>query len=137
MAYLSQDPDVLIEAWKVGKWPWQVAWTSSFPFGSHKPGTPYEVWELEPESKEEAEYIERFFENLARYDYKYDWRALFGFFFRWKSKPNDKFICSEGCCTALKRWRKWNAVNPAYVSPDMFRMLLQAAGAKKIEEGVV
>ncbi len=134
VGYLSMD-GLLIEAWKAGKWPWQIWWDLSF-WHNHKTGTKYEIWELEPLSTEEREYVENFFMNLARYHYRYDWRALFGFLFRLKSSPNDKYICSEGCCTPLKRWRKWDSVNPAYVSPDQFRMILQAAGAKKIEEGV-
>jgi hypothetical protein len=88
---------------------------------THKPGTPVEVYEVPGVGAQEEAIMEAY--ARKQIGKKYDKRAILGFMFYKKQKPNDKWMCSEitfqtfleGGIALLKR------VQAAHVSPDDVR----------------
>ena len=54
----------------------------------------------------------------------YDWRAIIGFVLKLKKGNRNKYFCSEGSVTPIKKFFEWTYIDPEYVSPERLVELL-------------
>ena len=121
-----------IEVWPTGKNPLKQRWGFTN-FKNHKKGTEYELWELPVESNH-FDAIMSLYINLANNKTKYDWSSIFGFVLKWKKQSKKGYICSEGLWAPYDVLYDHWCKEPHEISPDLFVMLIQAFGAKKIRD---
>jgi hypothetical protein len=125
-------PKQLIEQWP------HTGWINSYmdynDFSGHTQGTPYEIWSLEvpPEC---YDFVMNFYRESAARKKEYDWSGIMAFGLKGQDDP-DKTFCSEEMVTPLCQWFKWDRINPAVVSPGIFRMIIQAKGAVLTQKGL-
>ena len=116
---------------------WKLEWLDNN-LWEHKIGTKYVIIELEV-TEEQYDKIYNFIKRLVVSKTKYDWKSVFKFVFKSKPKANDKYFCSEGCMNALKKAfpDRFNDINPATISPQMFYVVLKAMDGKIWKTGRV
>ena len=115
----------LVECWMTKKNPFSHWIISSLE--NHKPGTSYEIWELDVPLGSFIT-IDKYFAELVVNDTKYDWIGVLGFVFKFLRDKPTRLFCSEGCITPLVTSLCWFKINPAHISPQNFVELIQAAG---------
>jgi len=109
------------------------SWMDYSDYSGHTPGTPYSIWSLVV-SPECYDFVMNFYRESAAKRKEYDWGGILNFGLKGSDNP-DKTFCSEEMVTPLCAFMGWDQINPAVVSPGIFRMLLQAAGAQETYKG--
>jgi len=135
IAVYTQDEKIageLIEVWPGSKkfLKFKMFWDYSF-FRRHKKGTKFELWELEV-SEEEYDYCMGQYIGYAIKKIPYDWKAIFGFLFKYKKDSRKGKMCSEGCITPFVEFRKLTNMNPSHQSPQDFIKIIESFGGKNV-----
>ncbi|MCP3684773.1 MAG: hypothetical protein GY861_19060 [bacterium] len=60
----------------------------------------------------------------------YDWKAIFGFFFKYTKDSKLGKMCSEGCIAPEVVYRGLTHINPSHQSPQDFVKIIESLGAK-------
>lgn len=136
IAYIYDDEHT-IECWPE-KWTQllNVRWTLRPIFKGYKKGDRYEIWSL-PVSSGQKVFIDNFFLTLVKKKAKFDYISGTGLFVKWRRERPGEYFCSEGCIAPLVKTFQWTSVQPWKVTPENFIWLIQVAGGKLVEEGVV
>lgn len=107
------------------------AWMDWSPWGSHTPGTPYEIWSLEVPA-DCYEWVMNQYRAAAERKEEYDWSGIVQFLGIGKEDPKKTF-CSEIMFKHLAMYRNWTRLKASKVHPSLWGDILEMIGARVTE----